>query len=194
MSIRITIACEDHTLDQYVARPVLSSLLAYLSRPRADVRAITSPRIQGISDLKAQLCAILERYSVFSNLVVFVIDGDCEDGRSGKLDRHVLFQRLASKCDDGEQAVIVVARQELEVWALWGSRSKLGVPWGDVVDECHPKERFFEPLVTPADRKMPGRGRQRLIALSLDQGWQSLCSGCPELKGLEDQVRTKLGL
>jgi hypothetical protein len=188
------LACEDHTLDQYIVRPVISALLADLGRPSADVRVITNPRIQGISNLKAKACSILERYSLISALVIFIVDCDCEDGQNGRLDRYALFRNLLDNCSNHDTAALVVARQEVEVWALWGSRSNLGVSWQTVVRERHPKERFFEPLTTPADNRVPGRGRQRLIALSLDQGLRSLCSGCPELKDLQDEIRERLGL
>jgi hypothetical protein len=188
MSIRITIACEDHTLDQYVAKPILKALLSHLGKPNADVRMVTNPRIGGISQLKSNVCNILELYGAISALVIFIVDGDCAAGRSHS------FRQLASTCEHGDKAIVVVAREEVEVWALWGSRPKLGAPWADVLAECHPKERFYESLVTSADRKMPGRGRQRLVALSLEPGWVSLRSGCSELNELEDAVRAKLGL
>ena len=97
-----------------------------------------------------------------------------------------------ANCPKGENALVVAARQELEVWALWGSRSKLGAPWNEVLDECHPKERFFEPLITAEDNKFPGRGRERLITVSLQQGWRSLCAGCPELAQLQGEFRARL--
>jgi hypothetical protein len=194
VGLRITVACEDHTLDQYVACPVIKLLMAHLGRPRADVRVITSPRLRGINDLISQICPILERYGAISRLVIFVVDGDCDDGRDGKLDRLTKFRKLVDDCDNGEKGVVVVARQELEVWALWGSRIQTSARWADILEECHPKERFFEPLVTSADRKVPGRGRQRLTALSVDQGWDSLSAGCSELRDLEAELRMKLDL
>ena len=175
MALRIAVACEDHTLDQYVACPVIKMLMAHLGRRQADVRVITSPRLRGINDLVSQICPILERYGAISRLVIFIIDGDCDDGRDGKLDRLTKFRRLIDACDNAEKGVVVVARQEIEVWALWGSRAPTGARWADILEECHPKERFFEALVTSADRKVPGRGRQRLTERSVAQGCRNLC-------------------
>lgn len=195
MSLRVTVACEDHTLDQYTACPVIKLLMTYLGRPQADVRVITSPRLKGIDSLIAQICPILARYGPISDLVIFAVDGDCKDGRDGRLDRLTRIRNLIQACESNSQkGVVVVARQELEVWALWGSRSRIRASWADVTEECDPKELYFEPLVTPGDLNVPGRGRQRLTGLSVAEGWASLSAGCPELKELEAEVRTRLAL
>ena len=70
----------------YVAGPVIKQLVGYLGRPQADVRVITSPRLKGIQSLMAQICEILKKYGPVSDMVIFVVDGDCEDGRDGKID------------------------------------------------------------------------------------------------------------
>jgi hypothetical protein len=194
MSIKVSLACEDHTLDQYVVRPVIKALLTNLGRPNARIHVITNPRIRGFENLKAQACSILETYGPISALVIFVIDADGQDGLDGRPDRKQQFLNSLSVCPNNDKALVVVARQELEVWALWGSRSRIDVQWADVVQERDPKERFFDSLVTSLDRKVPGYGRQRLIAASLRGGWPSLCSGCPEIRQLEHEVREKLGL
>jgi hypothetical protein len=195
MSLRIMFACEDHTLDQYVVGPVIKLLMSTLGRPRADVRVITSPRLMGFENLVSQICSILERYGPISDLVVFVLDGDCDDGRDGGLDRLTRLRRLVQACESSsEKGAVVVARQEVEVWALWGSRSEINARWSDITRERDPKERYFDPLLTQADLKTPGRGRQRLTALSVAQGWASLSGACPELKELEADLRAKLGL
>ena len=192
MSFKVTLAFEDHTLDQYIGRPVMQALLADLGKPNAIVRPVMNPRIRGIEQLKNQACEILDSYSPISDFVVFMIDCDGEDGSHGRGDRLATFRNLIANCPKGENALVVVARQELEVWALWGSRSDLGVPWSEVIKERDPKERFFEPLITAADQKFPGRGRERLVTLSLRSGWRSLRSGCPELAQLQDELQARL--
>jgi len=57
MSLRVAVACEDHTHDQYVVKPVVEMLLGATGFQRAHVRVITDPRINGIEDLKANACA-----------------------------------------------------------------------------------------------------------------------------------------
>jgi hypothetical protein len=82
--------------------------------------------------------------------------------------------------------------KEVEVWALWGNRDALGAGWNDVRAHCHPKEAYFDPLITENDRARVDGGRTRLIRDSLGAGWQSLRMGCPELQHLEDQLRHAL--
>jgi hypothetical protein len=194
MSIKISLACEDHTLDQYIAKSVIKALLAYLGRPNARIHVISNPRIRGFDNLKAQACSILETYGPISDLVIFLMDADGLDGLDGRPDRKQQFHDRISACPNNDKALVIVARQELEVWALWGSRSRIDASWAQVIQERDPKERFFFPLLTSADRKVPGYGRQRFITISLSQGWNSICSGCPELRQLEDEIRVKLGL
>jgi hypothetical protein len=134
--------------------------------------------------------AFLDR--AVSDFVVYIVDTDKEDGRSGRRDRLASFRNLLSGQPREGQAIIVAARQEIEVWALWGSRSELGVPWSEVVEERDPKERFFDPLITEADLRLPGQGRERLIARSLSAGWRSLASRCPEIAQLREDFRSKL--
>ncbi|SRR6266568_3551484 len=194
MSLRVSLALEDHTNDQYIACPVVRALLADLGKPRALVKPITDPRIRGVNQLKAQAPELLDRYGAISDIVVFIVDGDGEDGSPGRGNRLASMQNLLSDCPRREQSLIAVARQELEVWAIWGSRSQLGVPWSEVVNERHPKERFFDPLITEADLRFPGQGRERLLKLSLSQGWRSLATGCPELAQLQEDFKRMLSM
>lgn len=193
MSFRVAVVCEDHTLDQYVVRPVFTAMLADLGRPRAVVRVVTDPKLGGISDLRRELPSIVRRYSVISDLVVIALDADGEDGSEGRNDRKASFETLVPTGTEGEKAEVVVAVQELEVWALWGVRSEILDAWAEVRGEVHPKEVYFDQFVTDADRRSPGRGRARLIDLSLASGWRSLATGCPELGVLEGAVRPRLG-
>lgn len=189
MSYRVALICEDHTLDQYILRPVAEALLREIGKPRAIVRPVTDPRLKGLGDLRKELPNLIKRYGPISDLVIVAIDADCEDGQEGRVSRAASF---ASLLQHAENAVLVVAIQELEVWAMWGARGRLDVPWSTVRAECHPKEVYFERLLTNADARQPGRGRTRLIAESLASGWASLATGCPELAELAMQVRAAL--
>lgn len=184
--------CEDHTHDQYIVRPVLQRLLSTAGKPHATVTVVMDPRLKGIDDLKRRACEVLKRYGAVADIVVFVVDADGLDGTGGMGNRQELLQRLVQKCEKySERAFVVAAIQEVEVWALWGSRAQLGVEWKDVRAERHPKERFFEPLVTSADQRTPGRGRVRLIEKSLTN-WGSLAGGCPELGEFASAVQSLL--
>lgn len=185
MSFRVAVVCEDHTNDQYVVRRVLQALLASKGKPHADVKVITNPRSTGVEMMSRLACEYLDRYGGRSDVVVFVVDADCRgDGPTGRGGRLTSLLRDCERHSD--KALVVVARQEVEVWALWGIRSALGAQWDDVREERHPKERFFGPQLTDSDRRRPDGGRDRLITSALSSGFGSLASGCPELADLSD--------
>jgi hypothetical protein len=194
MSIKVSVLCENHTHDQYLITPVVKAALSHLGKPNAivDVKPIAK-EAQGVDQLSARMCSHLSRWGGPSDIVVFVADADCEDGRRGRRDRRARLLSELSRCADyAEKACVLVALQEAEVWALWGARATLGVPWADVLAECDPKERFFEGLL--GDRATPDEGRTHLMRDSLRAGWQSLRGGCSELTGFEQDLRVILGL
>ncbi|WP_345542753.1 hypothetical protein [Microbacterium jejuense] len=155
---------------------------------------MSNPRLQGISQVESKFAEIAERYAKIADLVVFALDRDKQDGTGGRGDRLAKFTELHSRLapDVSAKVDIVLAVEETEVWALWGSRGQLGEGWSTVRAEQHPKERFFEPLVTKSDALQPGGGRARLIALSLASGWDSLAGGCDELRELEMRTRARV--
>jgi hypothetical protein len=189
MSFKVAVVCEDHTLDQFIVRPVIGALLQAIGKPRANVHVVTNPQLRGIGDLRVQACELLRRYAPISNAVVYVIDTDCEDGTRGRRDRQADLRHILGGCDaDQDKAFTVAAIQEVEVWALWGMRAQLP-PWAQVRAHCDPKEAYFEQFVTEADRRRPDRGRTRLVEKTLSAGWASLSSGCQELDELAHAVR-----
>lgn len=193
MSYRAFVVCEDHTLDQFVAVPVVLAMLKQVGKPHARVRPVSNPRLQGISQVESKFAEIAERYAKISDLVVFALDRDKQDGIGGRGDRRAKFADLHSRlaAEVAAKVDVVLAVEETEVWALWGSRSQLGEGWSTVRAEQHPKERFFEPLVNKSDVRQPGGGRSRLVALSLASGWDSLAGACDELREFEERTRAR---
>jgi hypothetical protein len=188
MSFKVAIACEDHTWDQYIVRPIVTALLNNLGKPKARIEVINDPRSTGINVLLAQVEAILAKWGSVVDVVLFAVDLDCLDGRDGRGDRlQALSERVAAASAFAAKAVLVAAIQELEVWALWGCRADLP-PWAEVRSSCDPKETFFEPLITQADRKSPDGGRARMVSASLANGVPSLLQGCTELAELRDAL------
>jgi hypothetical protein len=187
--MKVAFACEDPVNDQYIAGPVLKAALASLGKDRVQVTPVMNPRTKGFENLVAQACAILERYGSQANAVVFVIDVDCEDGRPGNRHKVVRMQNAVRNCEWAEKAVVVGAMQEVEVWALWGSRQDLPDDWPTVREHCDPKEAYFQPLQTKLDGATPDGGRKRLVSASLERGWDSLSAGCDELSALVDDLR-----
>jgi hypothetical protein len=81
-----------------------------------------------------------------------------------------------------------LAIEEVEVWALALHRSELPSQWSDVRRECHPKERYFDPLVRGKKwQESPGKGRASAMA-RLAGNWRSLKSVCRELQHLQQSV------
>lgn len=187
MSFRLAVACEDHTKDQYIVKPILEALAGALGKRRAQVHVITSPKLNGIGSLKREACAIIRRYAPISDVVIFIVDADCDGGGGDGSEAGPRLQQALDHCDGGK-AIAIAALQEVEVWALWGVRASLGDAWAQVRAECHPKERYFEPQITSLDRQTVDGGRSRLIGASLSSGWRSLATGCPELAFLKDRI------
>ena len=187
--MKVVFVCEDPVNDQYLAGPVIKACLAALGKPRVQVAPVLNPRTRGFENLVDNACGILERYGPVARVVIFVIDTDCEDGREGRRNKALRMRNAVEKCEFAERALVVAAVQELEVWALWGARASLGVSWDEVLAECDPKERFFDTLLTNADRTTPDGGRKRLVATSLSNGYGSLAAGCEELVRLQNDLR-----
>jgi hypothetical protein len=193
MSLKVAVICEDHTNDQYIVEPVLKALLQHLGKPRARIQLVMNPRIQGLASLIGHLCDLIARYSAIADIVIVAVDSDCEDGRLGHGDRVRQMRNRVANCSDGsDRTLVVVAQQEVEVWALWGQRNSIESEWSAVRAECDPKERYFDTFITRDDLRVAGAGRTRLIEASLARGWVSLTQGCPELGDLERELRALL--
>lgn len=196
MSCRIHVVYEDHTLDQYVANPVVAAMAAAVGRPRAKVKAVPTPAPRGIEAVIKNFDALSRRYAAIGDLVVFALDADGLDGAEGRPDRRATLEarRLALPDDVAHKVVVVLAQQELEVWAMWGAKAHLGARWAAVRAERDPKDVHWPGLITAADAAMPGKGRQRLVEETLSLGWSSVCDGCPELATATEEMRDRLAL
>lgn len=156
MSYKVAVLAEDHTYDQYIVKPVVQALLAHLGKPNAQVFMITTPRIQGHSQMKQRACEILSRWSPIVDVLLLAIDLDCQDGLGGRSNRRVSFLDVLANCPVGsDKGVVVLAVNEIEVWALWGCRGELADSWEAIRAHCNPKEVYFAALLTQADRLRP---------------------------------------
>ncbi|QHC68857.1 hypothetical protein GSU68_19265 (plasmid) [Rathayibacter sp. VKM Ac-2759] len=194
MSFEVRVVCEDHTLDQYVAIPVVKAVMTAAGKPRANVKVVTSPQLRGISHVETHFASLASRYAEVADLVIFALDRDKLDGQDGRGDRKASFADKVAELPLSVQGKveILLAVEETEVWAMWGSKADIPATWAEVRAERDSKEMYFDPLVTTSDHRQPGLGRTRLVALSLNKGWASISAGCPELRELEASVRAKL--
>jgi len=193
MSFKVAVVCEDHTLDQYVVVPIIRAVLSAAGKPQAVVRVVTSPQLRGISNVETEFEAIATRYAAINDLVIFALDRDALDGQDGRGDRAAGFSSKVAALAPAirDKVEVVLAVEETEVWALWGVRAEIGDSWSVVRRERDSKERYFDPFVTKGDMRQPGQGRTRLVGLTLEQGWSSLSTGCPELADLKSRVAAK---
>jgi hypothetical protein len=188
MSFNVAVVCEDHTNDQYILRPLISAVLNHLGKPDGRVRIVSSPRIRGFDNLLAHVCDVVKRYSPLVDIVLVCFDLDGHDGAHGHPDKRARVLNALRRCPS-PSTVVVGAHQEVEVWALWGSRQQLSKPWRTVRKEVHVKENYFDPLLTPADRLRADGGRTRLMAATLAAGIGSLVQAHPELGELVEGIR-----
>src|SRR5262249_41704284 len=178
MTFRVAVLCEDHTNDQYILRPLMREILAHLGKPDARITVVSNPRICGFDSLLARACDVIERYAQLVDLILVCYDLDGQDGSPGRTDKHARVKNSLNNCPS-QKALTVGAEQEIEVWALWGSRAQLP-PWAEVRKEAHAKERYFDPLITSRDSIRADGGRSRLMEASLAAGITSLIRACPE--------------
>lgn len=108
------------------------------------------------------------------------------------LDQHVLRPIVEHIFREGEhpgKLIACLAVEEVETWLLALLREELAVPWTEVRAECHPKERFWAPLVERRrwHQERDG-GRVRVIRERLGKKWSGLLTLCPELQELREKI------
>lgn len=183
--MRVLIVAEDPTLDRYILQPIVERIFDDLGRSvRVDV--LTDPHLSGADQAldAEQLREIVQDYPMI-HLFLLCVDRDC-DRRN-----HVAKVR-AREAEHPERLVGVLAREEVEVWALALHRERIGARWSEVRDECDPKERFWDPFVRREGWVGEvGRGRKRAMR-GLGSAWSGLLATCPEIAELRERLRTRL--
>ena len=180
--MKVLVIPEDPTLDQYVLKPVVEHIFRDLKRS-ARVFVLQDPHLRGFSEALARktIGRILDERPMI-DLFLLIVDRDCVDGRQTQLDA-----RVAQATDSGKSMLGCLAIEEVEVWALALHRSELP-RWSDVRADCHPKEKYFDPLVREKKwQEGPGKGRASAMT-ALSGNWRSLKSLCPELQQLQDAI------
>lgn len=185
MSLRVRVIPEDPTYNGAILKPLIERMLSECGKPAAHVKVLTNPKLSGIEDLRKQLPAILERYS-FEDMFVVVVDADGQD-RQGLLDS---FDRTAS--DRNLRLFACAAVEEVETWLLAGHAALIEQPWAEVRNNIQVKEEVFQPfLARHGNPRLPDGGREELMRLGL-KNYQGILQRCPELAGLEAELREYL--
>jgi hypothetical protein len=186
--IKAAVISEDHTLDEYIVRPVVEQVFAGLGQ-RCRVTMVNNPRLRGVAQAldPDTLVRVLANYPM-ADVFLTIVDRDCDPNREmGRL-----ANQLQAAADAGRTMFGCLAVEEVEVWALALHRDELAAEWDQVRSDCHPKENYFEPL---ARRKKwhtgPGKGRKAAMK-ELRSKWDSLKHFCPELRQFQDQLQAWL--
>jgi hypothetical protein len=172
--VKILIITEDPTLDQHIVKPIVEAIFRDLHRT-AGVEVLKDPHISGAAQaLDPRLVAEIIEDNPMCALFLLVADRDCN--------REKHEEKAAARVQEHNGKLLaVLARQEVEVWALALHRGDLKVPWREVREHCDPKEAFFDPLVRERQwSESVGRGRKPAMR-DLGRGWSGLKQVCPEL-------------
>jgi hypothetical protein len=192
--MNVLVIPEDFRKDQYVLKPILRKMMQSLGS-KARVEVCRDPLLGGVGEaLKwERLAEILDRYRGMVRLFLLVVDRDCVDGRRSALDH--LEQRAAEFFSGTDRTFLAeAAQEEVEVWVLAGMND---LPkkwaWTEVREECHSKERFYEPYAKQRGLlEAPYEGRERL-AKEAAGNYGRIRQLCPEDVGaLESRVRSAL--
>jgi hypothetical protein len=181
--MKVLVIPEDPTLDQYILKPIVEHVFKDLKRP-ARVFVLQDPHLRGVSEaLDRKIIGQILDERPMIDLFLLIVDRDCQDGRQTQL-----HARITQARDSGKWLLGCLAIEEVEVWALALHRSALSAGWSEVRGECHPKEKYFEPLVREKRwQEGPGRGRASAMA-GLAGNWRSLRGVCDELQKLQDDI------
>lgn len=161
--MNVLVIPEDFPHDQYVLKPIVEAMLAYLSRRRANVRVCTEPRLRGVAQALRweRIQEILDQYQSMVDLFLLIVDRDCERTRRVALDN--LEQQARAYLPPSRLFFAEHAWQEIEVWAIAGQDLPADWRWQDVRNERDPKEKYFLPLARQRGLlDEPGEGRKRL--------------------------------
>ncbi len=183
--MRVLIIPEDPTLDAHVVRPVVERIFRDLHRS-ARVEVLRDPHLRGVAQaLNPDVVAGILQDNRMIDLFVLVVDRDCDrEGNSAKA--------AARQEEHAGKLIAVLAREEVEVWALAPHRSSLNAPWSDIRADCDPKERYFDPFIVQRGwSETVGRGRKRAMR-DLGAAWSGVLSVCPEIAALREAIRVWL--
>jgi hypothetical protein len=182
--VKVLVIPEDPRLDQYILKPIIERIFADLQKsPRVTV--LSNPRLRGVAEaLDAAILADIVATYPMNDLFLVLVDRDGVEAR----------QDLARvrETEHSGRLLVCLAIEEIEVWMLAIHSENLDVPWREVREEVHPKERFAHPFLAERAPKLdPGRGRAWAMRAIAGQ-WRGVLERCPELKELRRRIELQL--
>ncbi len=179
--MKVLVIPEDPTHDHYILKPIVQRLFSDLEQT-ARVDVLWNPRLRGVDQALDPIRAaeIVSRHPMIDLFLVLV-------DRDGDRERRPIKARALERSHSGS-LFVCLAVEEVEVWMLAIHRQVLSVPWSEVRQEIHPKERFAAPfLAEHAPKANPGGGRKWAMR-HLGASWQGVLKICPELAELKDRI------
>jgi hypothetical protein len=175
--VRVLVIPEDPVHDSYVLKPIVERLFRELGK-RARVDVLHKPRMKGIDQaLAKQSLESVVRDHPMVNVFLVLVDRDGIESRAERA--------AAREAEHPNRLFVCLAVEEVEVWMLALYAGDLGVEWGEVRTDPHPKERFAEPLLKKiAPRGSIGAGRVRAMDTLDARTFSGLLNRCPELQDL----------
>ncbi|MCC6539507.1 MAG: hypothetical protein IT162_18290 [Bryobacterales bacterium] len=184
--MKVLVIPEDPTYNGALLKPLTERILREAGCRGAIVSVLTNPHLRGISQVKTQLPAVVERYR-HMDLLLCLIDADGNDRSTECADMETRASRA------GARLLCCAAKEEVEIWLLAGHATKLAAPWRQVRNEIALKETFFHGFLRQyGDQRRPAGGREHLMLQALTN-YRGMKKRCPELQRLEDRIRHAVG-
>ncbi len=186
--MKVLIIPENPRLDQYVLKPIVTAIFKDLERV-ARVDVLQDPRLQSVNQaLDPKTLAGVIASNPQRDLLLLLLDRDCEEFRIERIKA-----REQEALSMNRLLIGSLAFEEVEMWALAVYDGPLPHSWQEMRRECHPKELFFEPLVTQLElENTVGRGRKRLMSSFTAKEHSRLLQLCPEVAELQARIKQVL--
>jgi len=189
MSLNVLIVAEDYRKDEYILKPIVTSMLEEVGKPRANVRVCRDPLISGVENaLDPDTIKDVILTNPQFDLFLLVVDRDAEPNRHERLEE---AENNAADSTRPTQAFLAgQAHQEVEAWLLAGQQD---LPnewnWADVRAERQTKERYYDPYVAQKTlTNSPGGGRKPLGQVAGSNYADRVRQLCDEVQDLEARV------
>ena len=188
--MKVLVIPEDFRKDQYMLKPIVEAMLAYLDRPRSKVKVLTDPLLGGLDQAlnHDQIRKIIERYRGMVDLFLLCVDRDGNADRRKRLDN--IEAAMKGHLPPGKVLLAEHAWQEIEVWVLAGLDLPSAWSWQAIRAERDPKEKYFHPIAEQRGLLAePGEGRKTLGMEAAQRYGQRIRQKCPEdILSLESRI------